>query len=308
MAPAIPGFGVALLRRAMDYANRAYEGASAFKEFQIIKSSKQNSYLHPAYFVFESDSSLYVVVRGSHSSEDWQTNFEYTEKTVNFGVDSIRVHGGFYESAKNIYSEIKDVLKNYQGNIYVTGHSLGGCVSIPLGLMIMTEKETKGRNSYVLAFAPAPVVEFIPRSLLNRIVTIANDKDIVCTLSVPCCYNLIKPLIPKSGVPKALLKSAFKITIKYLNQNKETFGDSLYKAAMNSIDKIVDDLADYHKDKSCLHVKFLTGLIYKLDDEHSRLETCISSPSAFDTLSISAQSVADHYQSDYISMLEKLSD
>ena len=308
MTPTIPGFGVALLRRAMDFANRAYEGAASFSEFKIIAQYKENSLFHPAYFVFESDSSLYVVVRGSHSTEDWQTNFEYKEKTVNFGEDSMKVHGGFYESAKNIYSEIKDKIKKYKGNIYITGHSLGGCVSIPLGLMIMTEKETKELKSYVIAFAPAPVVEFIPRALLKRIVTVANDKDIVCRLSIPCCHNLIRALIPKSGVPKALLKSALKLTLKHMQEHKETFGDTLYHAAMNSINKIVEDLANYHNDRGYVHVKYLTGLIYKLDDQHSKLETCISSPAKFNSLTVSSKSVNDHYQSAYISMLEHLYD
>ena len=308
MAPSIPGFGVALLQRAMDYANRAYQGTSAFSGFKMITSNTKNSKYHPNFFVIESDSSLYIVVRGSGSGGDWETNFDYREQYGTFGNTKIRCHGGFLKAAQNTFDAIKDKIKDYKGNVYVTGHSLGGCVSIPLGLLIMTDSNTKNLKTSVLAFAPAPTLEYIPSTYTTRIVTIANDQDIVCTMSIPCCHNLVKPLIPKSGVPKALLKTALKISLRYLEKNKETFGENLYNAAMNSIDSIVDDLAEYHKSSSYLHVKYLPGLIYKLDDEHTKLSTCVSSPSQFNTLSISAASISDHYQSDYIYMLSRLTD
>ena len=120
---AIPGFGVALLKRAMDLANKAYSGKKVFGN-SLVKYSMSNKKHHPNYFVVDEPDTLFVVVRGSGSDADWQTNFDYHEKTVKFGKYSIYCHGGFYQSAKNIFDEVKSTVleKGANKKIIVTGH------------------------------------------------------------------------------------------------------------------------------------------------------------------------------------------
>ena len=304
----ISGFGVALLRRAMDFANNAYTGKSAFSKYDLIKYSTSNPKYHPMYYVFEDDNDLWIVIRGTGSDNDWETDFDYAEKSVKFGTQTVKVHGGFYKSATNILNEIKPKIIGYSGRVYVTGHSLGGSITTVLSLLIMSDPDTKSLQTYGLAFAPAPSVSYIPTAYNKKIASIVYSNDIVPTLSIPCTHNLINPLIPKSGVPKVFLKSALKVAIKFLSENNEAFSKSLYKAAIASIDGIVDTLSAYHKNQSVLSVKTLQGLIYKLDESSLKLKQALISPSAINTLSISASSINAHYQKSYIDILNKATD
>jgi len=291
----------------MDLANKAYSGKSAFGN-QLIKYSTNNKKYHPNYFVVGSEETLFVVVRGSGSDADWQTNFDYHETAQKFGSDSIYCHTGFYKSAENIFNEIKDTIKtNTYKQVIVTGHSLGGAVTQVLGLMIMTNEATKDLVTYAIPFAPAPALQYIPKAYYKRIASIVNNDDIVTKLCIPCLYNMVKGLIPASGVPKIFLKAALKTSLKAIKNNGLPFGESLYNNAMGSIDGIVDDLAEYHNNKSYLKVKYISGVIYRFT-ENSKVSNSIASPSSFQTLSISITCVQDHVPANYVSLLQKVKD
>jgi hypothetical protein len=288
----------------MDLANKAYDGKAAFSGFNVIKCNEANSKYHPNYFLIDNDDALYVVVRGSHSGVDWETDFDFAEVTKKFGSESITCHRGFYNSALNIFNEIKSTLKQYSSkNIIVTGHSLGGAVTSVLGVLIMLDSATKNLKSYAIAFAPAPALSYVPASVNKRLVSIVNNKDIITTLCIPATYNLIKGAIPEGGFNKLAVKIALTAAMAGLKKLGVPFGDDLYNAATGSIDSIVDAVAMYHEDKNSLKVKHIGGVIYRLT-KNCKLANSIASPSDFETISVSFTCVNDHVPANYVSLLE----
>ncbi|KAI9266837.1 catalysis At the Interface: the anatomy of A conformational change in A triglyceride lipase [Phascolomyces articulosus] len=77
---------------------------------------------------------IYVVFRGSASLQNWLANMNVV--LTNYpGATSARVHAGFYNSYKDVQSRLMSVVRSqYNSNsdyaIHVTGHSLGGALSV----------------------------------------------------------------------------------------------------------------------------------------------------------------------------------
>lgn len=78
---------------------------------------------------------LVIAFRGSQQPKDWVNDFDGWHTVIPYGnfESDIRVHQGFLKCYKSVRDEIlcyieakKDKIKN----IYVTGHSLGGALSL----------------------------------------------------------------------------------------------------------------------------------------------------------------------------------
>jgi len=262
---AIPGLTLPLLQRAMDLADKAYGGAKAFSGEKLIRAYEPPGMFHPHYFIIEDNDYLWIINRGTCSGDDWKTNFVFNESARKFGDEMIVVHEGFYFSAKNVFADMKETILKY-GNkrILMTGHSMGGAVTTMLHTMILTDPTTKFLDLYSIAFAPAPALEYVPQYANDRLISIVDHDDIIPTFCVPALYNVVKPIIPKWGIPKVFLKIIIKISLTALKENGVPFGEDLYVACMGAIDTIIDRLSDYIKDQTCLKIKYLGGTIYRL--------------------------------------------
>lgn len=81
---------------------------------------------------------LHVVFRGSDQSIDWWNHLLFVKTGVPYGNDTskVRMHLGwvteYKESARNVvHARVKEFLKRVpDGQIYVSGHSYGGALSI----------------------------------------------------------------------------------------------------------------------------------------------------------------------------------
>lgn len=294
----------------MDLAYAAYNGAGAFSGGTMKYSYTQNAQYRPVFYIYERQNCLWVCIRGSGSQDDWNTDFDYQESSHQFGSYSITCHGGFYRSAEFVYGQVKQYLYDYNGNIYITGHSYGASVSTIVSLMAMTDPKLSGKLAKMggFCFAAAPSVDNIPSPLDKKICTFVYNNDIVPTLSLVNAYNVIKPMIPKSGVPTFLVKIALKTTIAILHEKKQEFSQSLYNSIMANIDPIVDDINAYHTNKNHIKVSHVCGIVYAINNKDEKLEACLTPGENFNILSSSNTALDDHYQSKYVEALKHKTD
>ncbi|EAY11927.1 Lipase family protein [Trichomonas vaginalis G3] len=310
MVPNIPGFNILLVRLAMDLANTAYSGMRAFTGGTMMYNNSRSAKGQPVFYVYEKNSALWVCIRGSVSQADWETDFDYKESPHKFGNYSITCHGGFYKSAKFVYSKIKQLLYDYDGYIYITGHSYGASVSTIVSLMAMTDPNLAGKLDKIggFCFAAAPSVNKIPSPYDKKICTFVYNNDIVPTISIPNSYNNFKPMIPKSKASKPFVVGIIQAAISIFNNQKQQFSKSLYKAIMAKVDPIVDDLITYSINQSYIKVSNLVGTVYALNNKNEKLEADLVPGTKYKLVSISATSMDDHHQSKYINALKHKTD
>ncbi|KAK1412497.1 hypothetical protein QVD17_33797 [Tagetes erecta] len=83
----------------------------------------------------------YFVIQGSESIASWQANLLF--EPIQFEAMDAIVHRGIYEAAKVVYEEmlpyIQDHLRRHgnEATIRLTGHSLGGSLSLLVNLMLL---------------------------------------------------------------------------------------------------------------------------------------------------------------------------
>lgn len=168
----------------------------------ILKELNKDSYSSTIkYFIDDKDSDiqvgitindikkrLCVIFRGSESRKDLFYDIMFIKKNLGKGV---RVHRGFYKQLyKNntfnkLYFSLFDLLrKNPDYEIYITGHSLGGALSILFGYelsLIIPD------NIKIISFASPRVGNYyFKKSFENQSnlyhCRIVNNKDIVTSL------------------------------------------------------------------------------------------------------------------------------
>lgn len=88
--------------------------------------------------IYEDDSSIYIVTRGTDSVQDWMQNI-WVEKDW---FEGVKVHSGFCREAGAVLHVIRDYLAvrrslTNQKVLYFIGHSAGGAVSVLFGLVFL---------------------------------------------------------------------------------------------------------------------------------------------------------------------------
>jgi len=77
---------------------------------------------------------LNIAFRGSSSVQDWITNIAVPKKAIPYGnpISEIRVHSGFLKAYKSpaVREAIHRVMTADVNHVLITGHSLGGALSI----------------------------------------------------------------------------------------------------------------------------------------------------------------------------------
>lgn len=81
-------------------------------------------------YVGHDNETIYVVLRGSTSKQDWKNNFNI--RLINYYIcENCYVHEGFYNYAMSVEKQVSNVLNKYKKhNVIFTGHSLGSSVML----------------------------------------------------------------------------------------------------------------------------------------------------------------------------------
>lgn len=164
---------VALSELAYVYNSEALRIFLEDKGFELLdhagfmNSSDYPGYRDSQYLVTRGIDTLFVVVRGTSGALDIETTVD--AELVPLGQLGL-VHGGYFDIARHIRESVLELVQRSNDPVVVTGHSLGGSVSLMLTLMLMTD----GLAVQNLNFAPVPLVDFRVASVFAETTNIVN--------------------------------------------------------------------------------------------------------------------------------------
>lgn len=305
----ITGFSISLVRKCSELCKLSYKKLNAFKNYNVIAYSEDNSRYHPNWYLVEdSNKDYFLTIRGSASADDWATDFEFDEITRVFSGQSINFHSGFYKAASNVFRKVKPYINKSPKRFYITGHSYGASVSAILCTLAKLDADVSSKVDGAICFAPAPSMSYCPDQAYKYIASIVNDDDIVPTLSIQNGYFLVKPML-KVGTPTVLaVASIIRGATDLFKQISLTqYGKDFYSNLGQSVDKIAEKVIQFHETPKNFKVRYVSGTTYHLKNGKKTLNECIVSQSTiFNSVSITLTSIVRHDMSGYDSKLDKL--
>lgn len=145
-------------------ANKGYE---SLLDRGFMNSPDYPGYRDSQYLVLRGHGQVFVVVRGTSGPLDVETSVDV--ELVPFRQLGL-AHSGYLDIAQQVYDTILPLLQNYQEPIVVTGHSLGGSVTVMLTLMLLQD----GLSVSGITFAPVPPVDFRVMSAFEGLARLTN--------------------------------------------------------------------------------------------------------------------------------------
>ncbi|KUO74622.1 MAG: hypothetical protein APF77_23195 [Clostridia bacterium BRH_c25] len=134
-------------------------------------------------FIIESSDSIVISFRGSRSNPDWiadaailQTYFPYTRI-------KLKIHSGFAAVYNTCRQQIMNILNTLKSSkqLFITGHSLGGALSVLCALDTAANTDYKDPVVYSFGSPRAGNPKFVQayNEIINNNVRIVNTNDIV---------------------------------------------------------------------------------------------------------------------------------
>lgn len=293
---------LAILQLGIHLSLSSYSANYSHLKGTLFSQSSINEFEKPVFYTYKQDNSLFIITRGSISTEDYLTDAEISETTTDFGV----FHTGFYNAASYVYKNTKELINNWNGPVYFVGHSYGASVSQIL--IVIAYHYKKDLDAYALSYAPMPAMNLSADDhIQDRIITIVNDDDIVPTLSIPNVNKKFKFLFPAiEKIPFEIIEKKF---IELLNlmkiSNKED--TRLLKNLMTSLPVVIRSVQEFARGVP-KYVRYPGGNIYRLKlNKPQPLEMCRVDPEAdLNKLSLQFNSISDHNSENYLKVIEQI--
>ena len=144
---------------------------------------------HVEFKTYEEGSTIYIVFQGSNGKSDWKDNFNFYKKSSKIipysnKKSKLKVNKGFIEQYKKVRETIQNIIQynNYE-KVIVTGHSLGGALSILCSVDLQYNYDI---TPYCFSFAnPNVGNKYFSESFLKRISifqSFKNWNDVVCNV------------------------------------------------------------------------------------------------------------------------------
>ncbi|KAK8882328.1 hypothetical protein M9Y10_044970 [Tritrichomonas musculus] len=290
MPSLITGFSATLLKLAIRLSVAAYN--NDFTEFdgEMIYKNTTDGFLEPVFYVYKLDGNLWLVNRGSITEIDYLSCAEFNERTTDLGT----FHEGFYNASITTLSQAEKYIAEFDGTIYITGHSYGASVA-PVEYVILRNKyPTKDINC--MAFGPLPMMDNTTYlKYTDKLVTVVNHHDLIPTLSVPNVYNQFSYLMPLiKYIPEEQVISTLEGFLDLFEKGTGLIDQMLYEALKSDIPALVDAIVGYTQGEQRL-IRYPPGVVYQIDVSNPKpLDECEVDPTSFDTLSTYLWAMTEH--------------
>ncbi|MDF2565218.1 MAG: triacylglycerol lipase [Massilibacillus sp.] len=164
----------------MEMARAAYESEESIKSkygstYRIIVAESKKTEGQCILLFDDTKKVQYIVSRGSSNLTNWIKDAEYI-KTLD-SKTGIYIHKGFVDSAREIYDYILSKL-NTDYTTYLTGHSLGGAITVILHLYLMKAGFSVQQS---VTFGQPMITNYDGVTTYNSIplLRVVNKKDLV---------------------------------------------------------------------------------------------------------------------------------
>lgn len=294
---------LSLLQLGMRLSSAAY--ASNFVNFkgQIFSQSTISDFEKPVFYVYIEEESLFIITRGSLSTNDYLTDAEISEISTEYGV----FHKGFYNAANFVFENVQPLINSWNGPVFFVGHSYGGSVSQIM--LVMSHRTNQSINAYALSFAPMPCMNISTENnrIQNRIFTVINNNDIVPTLSVANVHKkfaFLSKAIDK--IPVDVLVEKFDDILRLMKLTNSA-DSRLLTNLMNSVPIMIRSVQEYSKGVEKV-VRYPAGQVYKLKLNKSKtLQECKIDPEIeLNKLSVHINSINDHNSDNYLKVIDQV--
>lgn len=241
----IKNFNPSLLHISFGLISCAYSGNFS-SEVKLVYESNESQIHQPKFYVAEQNDMLFVVTRGSASSNDFKTDLDYQPITNSYGT----FHNGFYTSAQFILNNTDIYVNKTNLPIYFVGHSLGGSVSQIL--TVLYREKYPNKSIGCLSFGPAPCMALkrnIHVKLKPYIVSIVLGNDIVPTLSIHNLYKVLQPFFDRNVITANNDDLIYQTAGSMLKTLKSTLHEDqmcFYDYLTEKVSNIISDVKSYH--------------------------------------------------------------
>lgn len=134
-----------------------------------------------------------VAIRGTHSQEEWEGNFDCTEMTgseLGMGINGW-FHKDFANTSLIVWKNIESYIKDAQKPIIITGHSRGAALAELI--FVLAKKRVENQSMYCFAYAPPPSMKLdaSEENLTNGIYGFIHGNDPIPRFTIEQVYKAI---------------------------------------------------------------------------------------------------------------------
>jgi hypothetical protein len=201
-----------------------------------------------------SRSSLFVVVRGSSTQEDFDGNFNVREIASN----GTYFHMGFHSAASWLLEQIDDLISTWDGYIFFVGHSRGGAVSTTAHALAQFTYP-RNTNFFSLCFAPPPAIAdmgmFTELDIYDHMFSFVYTNDPIPRFSI---QKVNDDFDSPSNEAQMLASIIARLNIMMVHP----FAQKLMNSAMQKRGVLFAAMQSYQENPSSIHIKSPQGRVY----------------------------------------------
>ena len=297
----IPGFGLTLIQLCLNLSIYSYTRKYNNPDLEVLYEGIFHSTLfHPFYYVSKLNNNLFITIRGSNDEGDMGSLQYRNLVPTKYGYFTEAI----YRSSYYIYLETYETIKNFDGDVYITGHSFGG--SISSALLTIFKAEFPDRNFYAISFASTPS---IPKNQTNLykdlIATIVNEYDIIPLLAPHTLFNTISSTIPGFlSLPFSLAYNRFQEILGLYTMSKNPADPFILDIVNQSFQYYYPLMVDY-KQTGLLNY-CLPGTIYLIGEKKNSIDECLVEDQfeTFKEISLNPKAITFHTPVPYLNSLK----
>jgi hypothetical protein len=201
-------------------------------------------------------SSIFIVIRGSSTQEDFDGNLQVTELSSH----GTFFHLGFHRAGTWLLEQVNDLIPTWDGYVFFVGHSRGGAVATAAHTLAQFTYR-QNTNFYSLCFAPPPAVadrgDFTDLDIRDHMFSFVYDKDPIPRFSIVKVDQEFESPEDEGEMERAIL---LRINVMWVHP----FAQRLVNSVQQKRTIVYQAMHAYQTNANSIHVLAPQGRVYLL--------------------------------------------